>query len=85
MAEAMKSIATPPTPRKAEPAVMSTMQASSARSIPTRRPNHGASIANRPRQITGNVVKALAPVSESPVEATISGNTTERLEKRGAG
>ena len=82
-AEAMKSSGTFPVPRNAVPAVIMSMQTRSVRSMPTRRPSQEAGMANRPRQTIGKVVRALAAASERPVEATMSGSTTERLENTG--
>ncbi len=83
MAEARNSSGMLPVPRSTVPTRISTMHASSVRSVPKRRPRPGASGANTPRQTIGSVVSRLAAVDESPVALMISGSTTERLANTG--
>ena len=83
MAEATKSKGTLPVPRSKVPTRMNTRQPSRVRSVPKRRPSRGASIAKRPRQTIGKVVSRLAAPGDSPVDAMISGSTTDRLENTG--
>jgi hypothetical protein len=83
MAEARNSSGMLPVPRSSVPTKISTMQPSSVRSVPKRRPSPGASGANTPRHTIGRVVNRLAAVAERPVALMISGSTTERLANTG--
>ncbi|MCY1225425.1 hypothetical protein D9M72_376170 [compost metagenome] len=83
MAEARNSSGMLPVPRSTVPTPISTMQPSSVRSVPKRRPSQGAIGANTPRQTIGSVVSRLAAVADRPVARMISGSTTDRLANTG--